>query len=433
MNIAIIGAGFTGLSAAYNLQKQGHNVTIFEKDNQPGGLAIGYQEKGWEWTLEKHYHHWFTNDDSVLNLAKEIGHDVIIKRPKSSVFINGHIFQFDSPKEVLFFSQLPLIDRLRMAAIVGLLRYNPVWHPLEKVNASTFLPKAMGQKAYKMIWEPQFKNKFGEFANDVSLAWFWARIKKRTSSLAYPKGGFLAFATHMTEVITQQNGKVFLQSETIELKQNIDKTITISAKDKQGKIKKEIFDKVIVTLPSFLFLQITPQLPTEYKNKLVRLKGLGATNLVLRLKKPFLPDNTYWLSVTDINSPIMAIVEHTNFMNKKYYNDEHIVYLGNYMPSDSRDFLMTEEEKLKLFDPFLRSINPDYKKDLMGYKLFKAPFAQPIIPTNYSKMIPATKTPLQNIYLANIEQVYPWDRGTNYAVELGEKVARLINENEELS
>lgn len=60
MKIAIIGAGFTGLSAAYQLLKQGHKVTIFEKDSQPGGLAVGYQEKKWDWTLEKHYHYWFT-------------------------------------------------------------------------------------------------------------------------------------------------------------------------------------------------------------------------------------------------------------------------------------------------------------------------------------------------------------------------------------
>jgi hypothetical protein len=40
-------------------------------------------------------------------------------------------------------------------------------------------------------------------------------------------------------------------------------------------------------------------------------------------------------------------------------------------------------------------------------------------------MIPSFKTPLKNVFLANMEQVYPWDRGTNYAVELGQKIARI--------
>lgn len=424
MKIAIIGAGFTGLSAAYQLQKQGHQVTIYEKDAQPGGLAIGYQETNWQWTLEKHYHHWFTNDKKVLELAKEIGHPVLIRRPKTSIYIQGNIYQFDSPIEVLKFPKLPLLDKLRMAVVVAAIRYNPFWKPLERYNASTFLPKAMGEKAYKMIWEPQLVNKFGTFAGDVSLAWIWARLTKRTPSLAYPEGGFLKFAQHLVEKIEQAGGRVIFQTEVIEVSD--DQKVTIAYK-RNDKIRKEEFDKAIFTLPSFLFIKSASQLPESYTRKFMRLKNLGATNLVLRLKQPFFSDGTYWVSVCDTTSPIMAIVEHTNYMDKKYYDNEHIVYLGNYLATDDPKYLMDKEEKLKIFDTFLKKLNPEYKKNLVGYELFKAPFAQPIIPTNYSHMIPPMETPLKHVFLANMEQVYPWDRGTNYAVELGEKVAKLIS------
>lgn len=426
MKIAIIGAGFTGLTAALRLTEAGHHITVIEKDSHPGGLAIGFKEKEWEWTLEKHYHHWFTNDKFILGLAQEIGHKVIIKRPESSVYIDGKIFQFDSPKQVLLFPKLPLIDRIRMAGVIGLIRYNPFWKPLEKINASTFLPKAMGRKAYKMIWEPQFLNKFGRSAGNVSLAWLWARIAKRTPSLAYPEGGFLNFANHLVKTIEEKGGKVILNSEIVEVKEK-DNTVEVASSNMGKKLKIENYDRVIFTLSSFLFLKITPQLPAIYKSKFLPLKNLGATNLVLRLKKPFLRGNTYWLSICDSKAPIMAVVEHTNFMNKTNYNNEHLVYLGNYYETNDPRFLMTKEAKLKLIDPFLKKINPSYKKNLIGYELFKAPFAQPVIPTNYSKMIPSMTTPLKNVYLANMQQVYPWDRGTNYAVELGEKVARLIS------
>jgi protoporphyrinogen oxidase len=431
MKIAIIGAGFTGLSAAYELVKQGHEVTVFEKDAQPGGLAIGYKEKEWQWTLEKHYHHWFTNqreeinhDQSVIGLAKEIGNEVLVRRPKSSVYVNGEIFQFDSPKHVLLFPKLPVFDRLRMAAVAGVIRYDPFWKPLEKVNASTFLPKVMGKKAYKMIWGPQFTNKFGKYADDVSLAWFWARLASRTPSLAYPAGGYLVFANRLVSKIEELGGAFHFNSEVLEVTD--EKVVRVSRKLENGKVKADTFDRVIFTLPSFIFLKTLPQLPEEYRKKFKSLKSLGATNLVLRLKKPFFKDNTYWLSVCDPTSPIMAIVEHTNFMDKKYYNNEHILYLGNYLPQDDPKYLMTKEEKLKLFDPFLKKLNPDYRKNLIGYEHFKAPFAQPIIPANYSKMIPSMTTPLPNVFLANMEQVYPWDRGTSNAVALGKKVAKLI-------
>lgn len=431
MKIAIIGAGFTGLSAAYELVKKGHEVTMFEKDPQPGGLAIGYQEKGWDWTLEKHYHHWFTNrreainhDQTIINLAKEVGIEVLIKQPKTSVYVDGEIFQFDSPKHVLTFPKLSLFERLRMAVVAGLIRYNPFWQPLEKINASTFLPKVMGEKAYKMLWEPQFVNKFGNLANDVSLAWFWARVASRTQTLAYPKGGYLRFANRLVDKIIEKGGNVHFNAEVISVTD--DKKVQVTYKPVGRRPKSATFDRIIYTVPSFLFLKTLPQLPETYKKTFKPLKSLGATNLVLRLKKPFFQDNTYWLSVCDPTSPVMAVVEHTNFMDKKYYNNEHLLYLGNYLPQDDPKYLMSKEEKLKLFDPFLKKINPDYRKYLIGYEHFKAPFAQPIIPTNYSKMIPSMITPLPHVYLANMEQVYPWDRGTSNAVALGQKVAKLI-------
>ena len=424
MRIGIIGAGFTGLSAAYFLSKVGHKVSVFEKDSGPGGLALGYKEKGWKWSLEKHYHHWFTNDSSVLNLAKEINYKVIIKRSKTSVYVGGQIYQLDSPISVLKFPLLSFLERVRMGIVVAFLKYNPFWRPLEKINTKSFLEKTMGEKIYGLIWEPQLTNKFGGMEDNISLAWFWARIRKRTPSLAYPEGGFLNFAEALVSKIRDLGGEVSFETEVLRLGKKSSKVLI---KTDEG---EKIFDKVIVTLPSFFFIKIAPSLPKHYKESLMKLKGLGAVNLVLRLKDKFLKDGTYWLSVCDKASPIMAIVDHSNFMETRNYNNESIVYLGNYLPVGHKYFVMDKESILKIYDPFLKKINRTYKDNLLCYEVFKAPFAQPIIPVNYSRIIPSFETPIKNVYLANIQQVYPWDRGTNYAVELGEKIAKLIaNEN----
>jgi protoporphyrinogen oxidase len=423
MKIGIIGAGFTGLAAAYYLTLKGHEVEVFERDANPGGLAIGYQEKDWKWTLEQHYHHWFTNDKSVIELAKQINHKVVIKRPKTSSFVESGIYQLDSPVSLLKFSRLSIFDRLRVGASIASLRYNPIWKPLEKFHAEPYLKATMGRKGYQKIFEPLMVNKLGKYSEDVSLAWFWARVYKRTPSLAYPEGGFLEFAKHLEKEIKKQKGKIYYNTEVVELKSKGEPEIKVK---NEGETITKKFDKVIVTLPSFLFQKISPSLPPSYTNRLKKLKGIGAMNLVLRLKKPFLTDGTYWLNMSDLNSDILAIVEHTNFMNKKNYNNEHLLYIGNYMPADDPRFSMSEKEILNLYDPWLKKVNPNYKKNIIGYKLFKAPFAQPIITPNYSRNIPPTKTPLENVYLVNIEQVYPWDRGTNYSVELGKKAADKI-------
>lgn len=437
MKIAIIGAGFTGLSCAYTLLKKNHNVTLFEKDASPGGLAIGFKAENWKWSLEKHYHHWFTNDNTVLSLAKEIDHEVIIKRPKTSVFIDNHIYQLDSASNLLTFPSLAIHDKLRMAAALASLRYNPFWKPLEKIKAPEFLPKLMGDASYKKIWEPLLISKFGKYANGIPLSWFWARIKKRTPSLAYPKGGFLEFANVLVKKIEQKGGKVLFDTEVVSLRhsgkperrtQNLFLNFkhTSPLRD-SGQARMTAFDAIIVTLPSFFFVKIAPQLPHDYKQKLLSLKGLGAANLILRLKKPFLNDGTYWLNICDKKSPIMAIVEHTNFIDKKYYNNEHIVYLGNYLPHDHPYMKLNASELLKIYTPYLKRINPNFELCILNFELFTVPFAQPIIPLNYSKIIPPFQTPIKNVYLANIQQVYPWDRGTNYAVEMGEKVAKLVD------
>jgi protoporphyrinogen oxidase len=427
MKIGIIGAGFTGLSAAYYLQKKGHLVTIFEKDANPGGLAIGYKEKNWSWTLEQHYHHWFTNDKSVLNLAKEINHNVIIKRPKTSSFVDGNIYQLDSPLSLLKFPKISFTTRLRMGLSLALLKYNPVWKPLEKFRAEPYLKRMMGEQGYQKLWEPLMVNKLGKYASLVSLAWFWARIYKRTPSLGYPEGGFLNFAKHLQNEIEKEGGKFNYDTEVVDLSSNGKPLIKYK---KTGNVKLETgnFDAVVVTLPSPFFVRITPQLPQEYKDKLTKLKGIGAINLVLRMSQPFFHDGTYWLSMCDLKSPILAIVEHTNFMDKKNYDGEHLLYICNYMETSDPRFSMDPKQLLKLYDPWLKKINPNYKLSTLNFELFRAPFAQPIIPPNYSKDIPPFKTPLKNVFLANIQQVYPWDRGTNYAVELGKKIAEIIND-----
>ncbi len=146
--------------------------------------------------------------------------------------------------------------------------------------------------------------------------------------------------------------------------------------------------------------------------------------MVLELKKPFM--YPYWLNINDTSFPFLAIVEHTNFMDPKYYGGNHLVYVGNYLPRDHKFFKMSKQELFKLFKPYLLRINPTYNLQPITYNLFTGPFAQPIITTNYSKIRPPLTTPLPNLFMGNLDTVYPWDRGTNYAIELGKQLAYLV-------
>jgi len=421
MRVAIIGGGFGGLAAGYYLAKKGTKVTIFESEKLPGGLAIGFENKNWKWSLEKHYHHWFTNDDSVLGLAKEIGHKVITVTPKTSTFVGGEILQLDSPKSLLLFNKLPLLDRVRTGMVLAFLKVTNNWKFLEKITAKNFLIRFGGKKAWEVLWDSLFSKKFSYFSDDIPATWFWARIKKRTQSLAYPEGGFLDFAIHLSQKLHKMGVTQYYKTSVSKIEKVKNGFIVRTLRNKFE------FDKVIVTLPAFPFTKIVKGLPKEYSDKLLNLKSVGAANLVLSLNKPLLEDGTYWLNINAKHFPFLAIVEHTHFMDKKNYGDEHLVYIGNYLPHEHDYFKKEAVELIKEFYPYIKTINPKFEMSWVNEAyLFKAPFAQPIIPLNYSSSIPKFETPIKGLYLCNMQQVYPWDRGTNYAVENGVKIAKLI-------
>jgi len=168
-------------------------------------------------------------------------------------------------------------------------------------------------------------------------------------------------------------------------------------------------------------------LPQDYQQKLSQLKMIGTLNLVLTLKKSFLKDGTYWLNINEENFPFVGVVEHTNFVNKSHYHHHYILYVLDYYPQNHRFFKMDKENILKEFLPFLKKINPDFRKNLIEKSyLFTNLYAQPLIPLNYSTIIPPFKTPVKNVFLTCMQQVYPWDRGLNYAIELGQKIAEEI-------
>ena len=413
MKIAILGAGFTGLSAAYRLLKKRHQVTIFEKEDNLGGLAVGFSNPKWQWTLERGYHHWFTNDSSILKLAEEINHEVIIKRPSTDIFIKGKTLPLDSVLSLLSFPHLPIADRIRMGLVIFYLKQINKYKKLEGKKASNWIKKWMGEKAFSLIWDPLLSGKFGKYKDTIALTWFWARIKKRTPALAYPEGGFKKFADHLGKEIIKLGGKILLKTEV----KNI------------ADLKKE-YDKIIVTLPSPVFAKIA-NLPQGYKKRITSISHLHAQVLILVLKKPFMK-KTYWLNITDKSFPFLVLAEHTNFMDPKHYGNQHILYIGNYLPPDHPYLKMNKNQLLKKFLPYLKKINSKFPVPseveglILNSELFLGPFAQPVVTVDYPKKIPTFKTPLKNIYLANLDMVYPWDRGTNYAVEMGEKVAEIV-------
>lgn len=415
MKIAIVGAGFTGLSAAHTLVKKNHTVTLFEKESFLGGLAGTFRQKSWDWPLERHYHHWFSNDTSALSLIRELGLGKYLIFPKTitSIYYKEKMYPFNNAHDVLSFSPLPFSDRIRTGLVTAYLKILPPKHAikLELQTAHQWLLKRYGKKAYSIIWEPLLIGKFGPFARSVNMAWFWARIYKRTPRLGYLVGGYEKLVQSLAQSIQNKGGLMQTNS---------------SFHQKQI----HLFDKTIITTPSTGFVKMFPQLPNDYKDRLISIPHLHAYNLVLITKKKIL-DSVYWLNINDRSFPFLAVVAQTNLIDAKHYGGNHITWIGNYLPSNHSFFQLSKKQLLEKFIPYIQKINPLFQPEswLIDYELFFGPSAQPVFPLNYSKLRPNFNTPIPNVYLANMDMVYPWDRGTNYAIEMGQQIARLIEEN----
>jgi protoporphyrinogen oxidase len=425
--IAIIGGGVTGLTAAYDLTRTpaGASVTVFEHSKQLGGLAAGFRGRSqWEWPLEHFYHHLFLSDKAMLGLLDEIGFAKALKsyRPNTAIHTQGANYPLDSVTRVLRFPLIPFADRLRMGMVIAYLRYHPArpWRQFDQQLADQWLRRWMGPRAYEAAWEFQLQGKFGGYYQEVNLAWFWARVYARTTKLAYFDGGFQAFIDHLANRVRAQGAQIHTGVPVRGVHPRPGGGWVVEV---DGQPPAE-FDQVLSTVGPELMARLAPDLPADYLGQLRQLKSLGAVVLTVALDRK-LTENMYWISLPKREGiPFLALVEHTNMIDSSHYAGDHLLYLGDYLPPEHRYFDFTAEQLLDEFAPHLTKFNPQFNRSwVTGVWLHKAKYAQPVPPVGYAAMIPATRTPLPGLFFASMSQVYPWDRGTNYAVELGHRVA----------
>ena len=431
LHAAVIGGGFCGLAAAYELALRGVRVTLFERDAEVGGLAGSFPAGGTR--LEKFYHHWFTNDVHVMKLITELGKtDHITTRPTATgTYLAHNFYKLSTPMDLLRFSPLPFFDRIRLGLLALRARRIRNWNTLEDHTAAEWLRALGGDRAYEVVWEPLLTGKFGELAEEVGATWFWSKLKLRGGSrgrrgeerLAYYQGGFAALTDALADAIRARGGtirtSVAVQGLTVEKDE-------VTAIVSGGEIEQ--VDAVIATpaLPIVADL-VAPHVDEEYAERLLRIRYLANLCVVLELDRSL--SDLYWLNVNDPGFPFVGVIEHTNFEPSDTYGGRHIVYLSKYLPETDPLFRMGDDEVIAFAIENLRKMFPDLRDDIvLGAHVWRARYAQPVVERNYSRLIPDTRTPLANLYLATMAQIYPQDRGTNYAIWQGREVAKICAE-----
>jgi protoporphyrinogen oxidase len=434
MKVGIIGGGAAGLAAAYELLRQGHEAELFERAPFLGGQASTFDVGGVP--LERGYHHLFTSDVDMLWLIREMGLEGKLAWIESKVglYHGGRVWPFTTPLDLMRFGDLPVLDRLRLGLSTLYLQRTRQWRRFEPYTAAEWLRSRAGRRAYEAVWEPMLRGKFGRHYDQVGMAWLWGKIALRVASrgkgmarerLGYPLGSFGEIFDTLGERIRSMGGQVHTRAAVSRVAMGEGRATGLDVELSDQEAETKPFDAVIATVPSYILPRLAPELPADYVEKLQGVTYLAAVLVVLVLDRPL--TWAYWLNVADRSIPFLGVVEQTNFLPPEHYGGRHIVYLANYLGRDDPLYSLGHQELLEVYLPHLRSLNPVFDEAWIQESFYhREAAAQPVIDVGYRERIPSHRTPIPGLYLANTTQIYPEDRGTNYSLRLGRKVARLV-------
>lgn len=427
--VAIIGAGYTGLSMAKRMIEKGdgkYEITIYEKEDCVGGLvrAINMCYNN----IDMHYRHIFKSDNYVRDMAKEFGLDIVWPKTKMGYFTQNKLFEFGTPISLLKFKPLSFINKIRFGLAIIDLKFQRDLAKLESCTAEEYIINRYGKEVYKSVWEPLLIGKFGNKKDNISMAWLWGKICLRGSSigldgerLGYILGSYKVLTDKLYQYLVDNNCKFYLNNKVEQItKKNGKYTINSDGQE---------YDIVISTQSNNTTEKIYGVcISNEEREQLKQAEYTSAKTLIIISKKSL--SKYYWINIGDKSIPFGGVIEHTNMISKEEYNNKHIIYVSNYMYKDDELYNYDAEQLLEKYMQYLKKINPDFSKDdIDEIILSEAEYAQPLIKTNYSKNKVKFKFKDENLYIANMEQIYPEDRGMNYAIRLGYNVAdKIIND-----
>lgn len=425
-DVAIIGGGVTGLSAAYNLSKAGKKVVVLEKDEYLGGLVSSWDIGGYK--IEKFYHHLSKNDAYFFNFLKELKIDKSLKWKLGSVgyYYDNKVYKLDTPIDILKFKGLNLIDTLRIGFIVLWIKLTRDYSDLDDIQAKEWLIKMGGRRVYDNFFKPLLKSKFGKNMDEVSAAWLFGRLKWRSrrslsgEKLGYMEHGFHEFIDKLCKEIKKNDGKIFTGTEVKSIKINDGAVSGVTTSTQNIAI-----ENVISTIPPKELIKLC-EFPEDFRKKLENIKYQRTICALFGLNEKLL-DKVYWLNIKSKTLPFGALIEHTNFHNIPEYKEDHIVYAVAYVQSGEDElWRMTDEELISTFIEGLKAMFPHFSRNSVNWwRLAKGVYSSPIYKRGYLKDIGKINSPINGLHITGMFMMYP-ERSMEGSVKFGREIAMEV-------
>jgi protoporphyrinogen oxidase len=437
---------------AYRLSQDGHACDVYERWPGLGGQAATLDVGGGA-LLERYYHHLFTSDRHIVALYDELGMgDELEWHPSSmAFFVDGRQWAFNGPLDLLRFRPLPPLARLRMGlAVLALQKLAKDVGPFEALTARAWIESRMGRAPWRKIWGPLLRGKFGERAEDISMAWLWSKLtlrrrieggEARREMLGYPHGGWQPLLERLRESV-ERSGRVLIDRPAARIAANAEGSgfeVSWAAPDsfRAGHDPRRFpiagsdqYDAVIATTPSGVFEALLDdglksRLSDGYLDRVESIDYHAALCMLLEIDRDF--GSHYWTNVADRELPFVGLIEQTRLLGPERYGGRRFLYVANYLEPGDPMLELDPEALLDLYEPGLRRVNPGFRRGWIRHVwVFREPDAQPIVDLGYGERMPPLATGVPGLVLANTTQIYPEDRGTNYSVRLGGEAAALL-------
>ena len=431
VDTVVLGGGMAGLAAAERSLVLGSTVVLIEAASTVGGLARAITVSGEP--IEPYYHHIFPQDHETRALIDRLGmHDRLewFEAPMA-VMHHGQPLPFDSPLDVLRFRALSLPQRLRLAfgSAYQLVRRDR--RRMDETPVGIEGPRWFGPGAYRMLWQPLLRAKFGDAADDIAMAWLVARIRQRAGGrraggdkLGYLRGSLGTLAVAYAEDVAARGVEMRTGTRATKLERTAAGWTVHTEKDG---VTTDLHATSIIACLSGPILSRLVELPPTYKAAIDAIDYRGIVCALLELDRPL--SGFYWTNVTDrLGLGCVGIIEHTNFIPAERYGGRSLLYLAHYVDRNGPTWTASPEELIAAVEPALRSLNPAFDPSwIVGTHVNRDPFAQPVPRAGGPMPNLGLDTGLPGLVHASLAHVYPDDRGVSKALGIGRRAADLAS------
>jgi protoporphyrinogen oxidase len=422
--IAVLGAGIMGLACAYDLAKSGYQVNVFEKEGYLGGMSSSFDFEGLQ--IERFYHFICSPDKPYFDILNEL--HILDKlrwqETKMGFYYEGTLYEWGTPVKLLMFPKADILTKFRYGLNLFFSSKRTNWDDLDRKKAVEWLKEKAGVKAYDIFWKSLFEYKFYEFAEEISAAWIWARIKRVavsrkdmfTERLGYLEGGTAIFIDKITDEIKKRGGKIFLNLGAEQILTSDGQVSGIVSGGRETEV-----DAVVSTLPLPYIADMLSPMP-ENMLKIKEINNIGVVCVILKLKNRI--TENFWVNVNDSTMRLPGFVEYSN-LNESV--SDHIVYLPFYLHKDNPKYSNSDEQFKSEAVSCLKKIRSGMNEDwVIAGGVHRYEYAQPICLPGFKQTIPPVRTGVFGLYVADASHYYPEDRSVSESIRLGREIAQMV-------